>query len=80
MGVAVDAEAISDHRTAYLEYEGPVSGGRGQVRRWDAGEFVFLVDTPEKVNILLCGGRCKGSAVLERGTGEDWSFTLRNEK
>lgn len=28
---------LTDHRRAYLEYEGPVSGGRGQVKRVAAG-------------------------------------------
>jgi hypothetical protein len=28
---------LADHRPAYLEYEGPVSGNRGSVRRVEAG-------------------------------------------
>lgn len=30
---AFEAERISDHRRAYLEYEGEISGGRGRVTR-----------------------------------------------
>ena len=30
---------LPDHRAAYLDYEGPVSGGRGDVRRIEAGRF-----------------------------------------
>src|SRR6185312_11279708 len=33
------AEANFDHRLLYLEYEGPLSGGRGRVSRWDAGTY-----------------------------------------
>lgn len=33
------AEPLPDHRLAYLEYEGPVSGNRGSVRQVDAGNF-----------------------------------------
>lgn len=33
------AEAIANHRLAYLTYEGPVSGNRGHVKRWDAGDY-----------------------------------------
>lgn len=33
---------IADHRCAYLEYEGPVSGGRGSVRRVTAGTFLLI--------------------------------------
>ena len=32
------AEAIADHRRVYLEYEGPVSNGRGEVRRVASGD------------------------------------------
>ncbi|MGD9632805.1 MAG: hypothetical protein AB7G28_07440 [Pirellulales bacterium] len=35
----VDAERLADHRLAYLEYEGPVSGDRGHVRRLDEGSY-----------------------------------------
>jgi hypothetical protein len=30
-------ERLPDHRCAYLDYEGPVSGNRGHVRRVEAG-------------------------------------------
>jgi len=35
----IPAEANSDHRLPYLDYEGPVSGGRGTVTRVQAGTF-----------------------------------------
>jgi hypothetical protein len=35
----VAAGRLADHRLAYLDYEGPVSGDRGTVRRLDAGTF-----------------------------------------
>ena len=33
----IDAEPLADHRVAYLDYEGPVSGGRGEVRMLGSG-------------------------------------------
>lgn len=36
-GATVPAEPNADHRLLYLDYEGPVSGGRGTVRRVAAG-------------------------------------------
>src|SRR5688572_27130291 len=30
---------LGDHRREYLEYEGPVNGGRGEVRRVAAGTY-----------------------------------------
>lgn len=32
-------EPIADHRPAYLDYQGPVSGNRGQVRRVAQGHY-----------------------------------------
>jgi hypothetical protein len=32
---------LPDHRRAYLEYEGPLSGDRGQVSRVTAGTFLL---------------------------------------
>lgn len=32
-------EKLPDHRALYLEYEGPLSGDRGQVRRVEAGTY-----------------------------------------
>ena len=38
-GVTVPATPTADHRVVYLDYEGPVSGGRGTVARVAAGEY-----------------------------------------
>jgi hypothetical protein len=37
--IEIEVEALPDHRLDYLTYEGPVSGHRGTVSRWDEGEF-----------------------------------------
>lgn len=34
----IRAERIADHRPAFLDHEGPLSEGRGNVRRVDRGE------------------------------------------
>ena len=34
---------LGEHRRAYLEFEGPISGGRGQVRRVAAGNFRWVM-------------------------------------
>ena len=33
-GVEMECTALADHRLAYLDYEGPLSGNRGAVTRW----------------------------------------------
>lgn len=35
----IPAVQIQDHRRIYLDYEGPISGNRGQVRCWTRGEY-----------------------------------------
>ncbi|HEV2971076.1 MAG TPA: DNA polymerase ligase N-terminal domain-containing protein [Pirellulales bacterium] len=44
--ILIAAEQLPDHRLAYLDYEGPISGDRGTVIRWDAGHFELLSETP----------------------------------
>jgi hypothetical protein len=76
-GRSIAAEPLADHRLAYLDYEGPVSGNRGRVRRWDHGEFSpALEGPPAPVVVQLRGQRLCGTATLSRGDGEEWSFLL----
>jgi len=74
-GAGVSAEAIGDHRKLYLDYEGPVSGNRGQVKRWDAGTFSWQDDTADRVVVRLNGERLHGVAILERTAG-GWEMTM----
>jgi hypothetical protein len=67
-GVAVEAEANHDHRLMYLDYEGPVSGSRGSVSRWDAGVYDGNVSEPAW-RVRLNGLRLCGSASLGDAEG-----------
>jgi hypothetical protein len=58
----------------YLDYEGPVSDGRGRVSRWDAGTFAWERDEEGCVAVRLEGERLRGTAVLERGTTGEWEL------
>ncbi len=64
--VTVVGEALPDHRTAYLDYEGPVSGDRGSVARWDEGRYEIVEEAAERLTIALDGRRLRGSLTLER--------------
>jgi hypothetical protein len=71
------ADALSDHRLAYLDYEGPVSGARGSVRRWDSGEFRWLIDSPQRLEAELRGTHLLGTLVLAFSpAGEAWELTF----
>ena len=58
------------HRLLYLDYEGPVSAGRGSVSRWGAGEFRRISET----QVHFFGTRLAGLYEwLKDGTGQ-WTF------
>ncbi|MEI8016562.1 MAG: DNA polymerase ligase N-terminal domain-containing protein [Schlesneria sp.] len=66
------AEAIPDHRLIYLDYEGPISGQRGAVTRWDSGTFQWRVDQPEVCEVILSGRRWHGLVRMERTDAVHW--------
>jgi hypothetical protein len=72
----ITARQLPPHRIEYLNYEGPVSGNRGSVRRWDQGVFRWLMDEPDRLEIHLDGERLAGRAVLQRQTDDRqrWVF------
>jgi hypothetical protein len=66
-GTEVSSEPNFPHRWMYLDYEGPVSGGRGEVRQWDAGTFEWIEEQEERVVVELSGRRLSGRCVLANG-------------
>lgn len=75
LGRTIDATALADHRVMYLDYEGPVSGNRGSVTRWDAGEFNEGAESsPDARSLAFTGQRLAGWARLEKESGANWRF------
>src|ERR1051326_686453 len=62
----IRAEPLGDHRLAYLDYEGPVSGNRGTVKRWDFGSFTWTMDQAVEIAVELNGARVKGTMTLQK--------------
>ncbi len=60
----IPAKRIGNHRKLYLDYEGPVSGGRGTVRRVDDGSLVWLSIEPSRFEFVLHGKRLTGRFAL----------------
>ena len=68
----MDAERSFDHRRLYLDYEGPVSGNRGQVTRHDGGTFDWEAVLNERIILRLEGVKLRGRLRLEREAAETW--------
>ena len=73
VGRTVPAVPNYDHRLLYLDYEGPLSGNRGSVRRWDVGTFEG--ELADEWHVRLAGQRLIGSARMTR-TVDGWEFGL----
>ncbi len=77
-GVEIECQALADHRLAYLDYEGPVSGGRGTVTRWDQGTYTLEQQSEGEWVIDLAGERLAGKATLRRDPNDSsrWRFQV----
>jgi hypothetical protein len=71
-GARAAATRTADHRTLYLDYEGPVSGGRGTVRRHDQGTFDWLEQDAEQMRVRVAGKHLCGQLLIRRIRGEQW--------
>ncbi len=71
-----DAQQLADHRLAYLDYEGPVSGDRGSVTRWDAGRYHVESESDEELAVTLRGGRLVARATLLRRESDDYFWRV----
>lgn len=85
-GVERIGRPLPDHRLIYLDYEGPISGDRGSVRRVDGGEYERLEWVDGRIRVRLHGRQLVGEALLMRrppGEGMDpvgpnWKISLGN--
>jgi len=77
-GAPIAAAALAEHRLDYLDYEGPISGNRGHVTRWDSGHFVLRELAAGEVLVALSGQRLRGQARLTRDAAQRqrWIFSF----
>ena len=80
LDVEIPARELPPHRLIYLDYEGPISADRGDVRRVAAGTFVARCWTPGKVAARLSSPQLSGEMTIARAEtgvpGRDWVFRL----
>jgi hypothetical protein len=79
-GQVVAGVRTFDHRRVYLDYEGPISGNRGSVKRYDRGEYDWLERAPESLSVLLRGQCLAGRLCLRCLGGDDWQAELNPEE
>lgn len=70
----VPAIPLPDHRSIYLEFEGPLSGDRGTVHQCDRGTYEVFSETEDALQIRLEGTRICGLLKLEKN-GEVWQLS-----
>jgi hypothetical protein len=58
--IPLSARRLPDHRRFYLDYEGPVSGNRGEVARIDQGVYLLLDERPDQWTVELHGSVLAG--------------------
>jgi hypothetical protein len=78
-GAILEATSLGDHRLAYLDYEGPVSGNRGSVTRWEHGTYELIEETADTLVVRLRGHKISGTATLARRQAAPWTFTFAQE-
>lgn len=76
---ALRAERIHDHRAVYLDREGPLSAGRGEVRRLERGSALIRAADERRIELeLRFAERPPITLVGERdGPGPWWTFVAR---
>lgn len=72
----ISAEPLPQHRKAYLDYQGPVSGDRGTVTRWDAGDYEMLVESAGELRLRLSGTKLFGvfDLTISQASDSEWEF------
>jgi hypothetical protein len=85
-GRKLAATRLTDHRLAYLNYEGEISGDRGYITRWDDGAYELLPrqaapavtkrSADEELLVRLVGSKIAGEVFLTRRgeTADQWWF------
>ena len=75
-GNQVQAEQLGDHRREYLDYEGPVSGGRGHVVRIDGGTYIAEHESGEDRKLTLAGRHLRGTVELRQTSPDSAMWIL----
>jgi len=68
-------ERLPDHRRAYLDYEGPISGGRGRVRQVASGRAIAHQSSHAHLDLTLSLRNRNRRCQLARLGGTTWQLS-----
>jgi hypothetical protein len=68
LGEETDCETLPDHRIEYLDYEGPISGDRGDVTRWDHGVYTTESRSDDEWVVQFTGEKLVARASFLRSS------------
>lgn len=73
----IKVNKIIDHRLVYLTYEGPISRGRGQIKKIDFGYYQPIKIEPNNWEFILIGQVSNSRYKLEKYQSENdvWILT-----
>lgn len=74
----LDCRRIGDHRRAYLDYEGPVSRDRGEVRQHDRGRCTILEQSTARWRVIFQGEKLQGGYELFQAERGLWQLCPTN--
>lgn len=74
-GLWIPAESLPDHRSKYLDYEGPVSGDRGSVKRVMAGHFEQVSADDEVIEYKFSDCELKSGCCRTVDSQVEWRFS-----
>ncbi len=77
-GVEMTCRRLPDHRPMYLDYEGPVSGDRGTVTRWDHGSYQIVRQEETQWVVDFRGEKLTGRVTLGQlaDDPQQWRLTI----
>lgn len=73
-GEPVITKLIQPHRRDYLEYEGPVSRGRGRVEIYDTGKYNVIFREKDLILLNLRGNKLSGKIEIKKTSGSSWKI------
>lgn len=74
---SVPAQQLPDHRRAYLDYEGPLSDGRGSVARLEAGVCQVVQPDPDTLRVRFRFRSRWFVAEGRRLEADSWGFSVQ---